>query len=77
MPDSSPEPCATCHGDGLVGSQACEPCEGQGKVLVHPPYLDCPQCRGTGQRQKGDAHIQSSYCFLCNGRGWAHSAVIP
>src|SRR5215472_15771001 len=76
MPDWSPEPCATCRGDGLIGSAPCEPCGGQGRVLVYKPYLDCPQCRGTGQRQKGDARSQSPYCFLCNGRGWAQSTVI-
>jgi len=77
MPDWSPEPCGTCHGDGLVDSHPCEPCEGQGRVLVYPPYLDCPHCRGTGKRQKGDARIQSPYCVVCNGRGWAQSIAIP
>jgi DnaJ-class molecular chaperone len=62
-------PCATCTGKGL-DSYACIACKGCGKVLVYEPFLECRHCNGTGENQLSAMFI-SSFCVVCNGRGWA------
>ena len=75
MPQRVLSPCSTCNGTGSVRSQKCEPCDGQGEVLVCPPFKKCLSCNGSGRGQNRDWTL-TSFCTACQGRGWALSSAI-
>ena len=55
-PGTTPEPCATCGGNGSVAldqgpfsfSQVCPTCGGSGKIVTNP----CSKCHGTGVERR-------------------------
>ena len=63
-----PEPCPTCHGNGLdpASVQTCPECKGEGRVKVGQGPVTfmraCPRCGGAGQ-------ISSRPCPTCQGSG--------
>jgi len=63
-----PEPCPTCHGNGLdpASVQTCPECKGEGRVKVAQGPVafmrTCPRCGGAGQ-------ISAQPCPTCQGSG--------
>jgi molecular chaperone DnaJ len=63
-----PEPCPTCHGNGLdpASVQTCPECKGEGRVKVAQGPVSfmrtCPRCGGAGQ-------ISARPCPTCQGSG--------
>jgi hypothetical protein len=77
MAEPSLQKCAACLGTGdAPGHGRCEACDGQSQVLVHPPYVKCPHCKGAGRAQADD-FPRGLHCVVCQGRGWALSLIVP
>jgi Domain of unknown function (DUF4118) len=72
---SSSRECALCSGSGKLNKDDCSACAGLGHVLVEPPYIICPHCRGTGKPIAGAPYLK--VCPLCEGCGWPVSQRIP
>jgi DnaJ-class molecular chaperone len=68
--------CASCVGKDPSLVAICAACDGHGQVLVHDPFVSCPHCHGSGKNEL-DKMFTGPFCVVCNGRGWALSAVIP
>jgi len=50
MPQRVLLPCSACNGTRSVRSEKCEPCDGQGEVLVCPPLKKCLAKAAVGTR---------------------------
>lgn len=42
------DPCATCHGDRVVGNRVCKDCEGRGRSAGSILIVSCVECGGWG-----------------------------
>ena len=64
------EDCAWCAGTGHRAEDGCPACQGNGKVLVSFPSINCPRCGGDGRATERTTY---SYplCAVCCGTGWA------
>lgn len=65
----APARCAACAGSGCRLGAPCAACGGAGRALVHQPALQCPRCKGTGEKTAGYAEFP--LCIVCRGTGWA------